>query len=73
MVRKLKTYIKTNKLKPHNLVFSVKYRTAFNWLEQTQKKAERNGVKFPIKITPHVFRHSFAMNMYYNNVDKKNH
>jgi len=71
MVKKLKIYIETNKLKPHNFLFKVKYRAAFNWIEKTQKKAELDGVKFPLKITPHVIRHSFAMYMYYHNVDKQ--
>jgi len=71
MVRKLKVYIQTNRLKEHDFLFNVKYLTAFNWIKQTQKRAESDGVTFPIKITPHVFRHSYAMHLYYNGVDQK--
>lgn len=71
LIHQLKMYIKTNNLKMTDNLFNVTYHTFLNYLKYTQRSAESDGVTFPIKITPNVFRHSYAVHLYYNRVDKK--
>lgn len=37
--------------------------TIRNWLRDTVTRCEREGVRFSIPVTPHTFRHSFAMHL----------
>lgn len=44
-------------------VWNVSDRTVSNWLVRATDAAERDRVKLSISISPHTFRHSFAMHL----------
>lgn len=46
-------------------------RTVRYWLERAVDTASRDGVRFSIPISPHTFRHSFAMHLLYGHVHPK--
>lgn len=70
-IEEIKRYIVTNNIKNDKLLFNYTRFQVNRLITKNQNKALKNGVKFPFKITPHTFRHSCAMNLYYNNVDEK--
>lgn len=52
-------------------VWTVTDRTVRNWINRAIDAAARAGVRFSIEISPHTFRHSFAMHMLYHHVPPK--
>lgn len=52
-------------------VWTVSDRTVRNWINRAIDAAARAGVRFSIDISPHTFRHSFAMHMLYHHVPPK--
>ncbi len=52
-------------------VWTVSDRTVRNWINRAIDAAARAGVRFSIEISPHTFRHSFAMHMLYHHVPPK--
>lgn len=52
-------------------VWTVSDRTVRNWINRATDAAARAGVRFSIEISPHTFRHSFAMHMLYHHVPPK--
>lgn len=52
-------------------VWNVSDRTVRNWLVRAVDAAERDGVKLSIAVSPHTFRHSFAMHLLYGHVHPK--
>ena len=44
-------------------IWNVTAQTVRNWLAEAVKQAAGSGVRFSVDITPHVFRHSFAMHL----------
>ncbi|MBS4237038.1 tyrosine-type recombinase/integrase [Escherichia coli] len=44
-------------------MWNVSDRTVRNWLVRATDAAERDRVKLSISISPHTFRHSFAMHL----------
>ncbi|MBK0098859.1 tyrosine-type recombinase/integrase [Erwinia sp. S63] len=52
-------------------VWTVSDRTVRNWLTRATDTAARAGVRLSIDVSPHTFRHSFAMHMLYHHVPPK--
>ncbi|HHQ6628241.1 TPA: tyrosine-type recombinase/integrase [Serratia fonticola] len=46
-------------------------RTVRNWLTKAEHLAKREGIRFSVPVTPHVFRHSYAMHMLYQGTPLK--
>lgn len=46
-------------------------RTVRNWLKAAVDRAERDGVRLSIDVSPHTFRHSFAMQLLYGHTPPK--
>lgn len=56
----------------HQPVWPITSRqTPINWLNAAVAHAESDGVTFPITITPHTFRHSYAMHLMMNGIQQK--
>lgn len=70
-IEDLKRYIVTNKIGKDEILFNYTRFQVSRRMEKVQSIAKSNGVTFPFEITPHTFRHSFAMNLVYNNLDEK--
>lgn len=64
-VQRMREYLATwRKRIRHQPVWEVRSRqTPLNWLNAAVSRAERDGVTFSIPITPHTFRHSYAMHL----------
>lgn len=52
-------------------VWTVSDRTVRNWLTRATDAAARAGIRLSIDVSPHTFRHSFAMHMLYHHVPPK--
>ncbi|EBF8603505.1 MULTISPECIES: tyrosine-type recombinase/integrase [Enterobacteriaceae] len=52
-------------------VWNVSDRTVRNWLVRATDAADRDGVRLSIDVSPHTFRHSFAMHLLYGHVHPK--
>lgn len=52
-------------------VWTVSDRTVRNWLCRAVDDAARAGIRLSISVSPHTFRHSFAMHMLYHHVPAK--
>ncbi|MDX5628411.1 MULTISPECIES: site-specific integrase [unclassified Brenneria] len=61
---------KTGRLEPAR-IWSITDRTVRTWLNDAVARAADDGVTFSVPITPHVFRHSYAMHMLYAGVPLK--
>lgn len=63
--QRVREYLATWKKRvKHQPIWSISSRqTPVNWLADALTKAERDGVTFPLTVTPHTFRHSFAMHL----------
>ena len=46
-------------------------RTVRNWLTKAELQANSEGIHFSVPVTPHVFRHSYAMHMLYQGTPLK--
>ncbi|NXZ90042.1 tyrosine-type recombinase/integrase [Serratia fonticola] len=46
-------------------------RTVRNWLTKAERQANSEGIHFSVPVTPHVFRHSYAMHMRYQGTPLK--
>lgn len=60
---KLRQFLATFGQQKNKLIWSVTAQTVRNWLSDAVKKAGEAGVKFSVEISPHTFRHSFAMHL----------
>lgn len=49
----------------------VTYRTVKNWIGEAVEAADADGVKFPVQVTPHTFRHSYDMHVLYAGIPLK--
>jgi integrase len=44
-------------------IWEITDRTVRTWLSEAVEAAATDGVTFPVPVTPHTFRHSYAMHM----------
>ncbi|NWJ82434.1 phage integrase family protein [Enterobacter sp. SECR19-1250] len=52
-------------------IWGVTDRTVRTWLNDAVARAAADGVRFSIPVTPHTFRHSYAMHMLYSGIPLK--
>ena len=63
-------FFSSHTFKAKDPVFSITRRTAGNWLDKLVLEAEKGrGEVFPIDISTHTFRHSFAVNAILHGTD----
>lgn len=60
----------TGRMEPAR-IWTVTDRTVRTWLNDAVARATADGVTFSVPITPHTFRHSYAMHMLYAGVPLK--
>lgn len=52
-------------------IWQITDRTVRSWLNEAVESAAADGVRFSIPVTPHTFRHSYAMHMLYAGIPLK--
>lgn len=52
-------------------IWEITDRTVRTWLNEAVDAAAANGVTFSVSVTPHTFRHSYAMHMLYAGIPLK--
>ncbi|WP_407437627.1 site-specific integrase [Lelliottia sp.] len=52
-------------------IWEITDRTVRTWLGEAVEAAASDGVTFSVPVTPHTFRHSYAMHMLYNGIPLK--
>ena len=52
-------------------VWNITDRTVRNWLKAATDRAERDNIRMSIEVSPHTFRHSFAMQLLYAHTPPK--
>ncbi|AYU97862.1 phage integrase family protein (plasmid) [Enterobacter cloacae] len=52
-------------------IWNITDRTVRTWLNEAVEAAAADGVRFSVPVTPHTFRHSYAMHMLYNGIPLK--
>ncbi|WP_336663442.1 MULTISPECIES: site-specific integrase [Enterobacter cloacae complex] len=52
-------------------IWNITDRTVRSWLSEAVEAAAADGVRFSVPVTPHTFRHSYAMHMLYNGIPLK--
>ncbi|MBN3263023.1 site-specific integrase [Pectobacterium brasiliense] len=52
-------------------VWEITDRTVRTWLNEAEEVAAADGVTFSVPVTPHTFRHSYAMHMLYAGIPLK--
>lgn len=64
-VQRMREYLTTWKKRiRHQPIWNIRSRqTPINWLNTALKRATCDGVTFSIAVTPHTFRHSYAMHL----------
>lgn len=52
-------------------IWEITDRTVRTWLNEAVESAAADGVTFSVPVSPHTFRHSYAMHMLYNGIPLK--
>lgn len=52
-------------------IWEITDRTVRTWLSEAVETAAADGVTFSVPVTPHTFRHSYAMHMLYAGIPLK--
>ncbi|MFX1948512.1 tyrosine-type recombinase/integrase, partial [Klebsiella pneumoniae] len=52
-------------------IWEITDRTVRTWLSEAVESAAADGVTFSVPVTPHTFRHSYAMHMLYAGIPLK--
>lgn len=52
-------------------LWTITDRTVRSWLAEAVEAAAHDGVTFSVPVTPHTFRHSYAMHMLYAGIPLK--
>lgn len=52
-------------------IWAITDRTVRTWINEAVEAAEADGVTFSVPVTPHTFRHSYAMHMLYAGIPLK--
>lgn len=61
--QRAREFIASFRPKAGGCLWPVTDQTVRNWLKAAQERAAQAGLHFPMPVTPHVFRHSFAMHL----------
>lgn len=61
--QRLQDYLHTFGKKRAQRLYYITSQTARNWIATAVKEAKSQGIEFKVKISPHVFRHSYSMHL----------
>jgi len=65
----LESYLVTNKIKKGEKLFTINRQAVYKRVKRLVELAEKGGIKMSVPVSPHTFRHSYAVNCVLHMVD----